>query len=95
MGFVLGCLLVGVVLLEEIERFPANGWNGIGTLARLFLFPATRRRPVFILCVGLGIFFVGFEVREVFHGRGTFNAVQGLAMFGLLLALGVRAVRKK
>lgn len=95
MGFILGCLLVGVVVLEEIERLPANGWNGMGTLFRLFLFPTTRRRPVLMLSVGLGMFFVGFEVRQVINGRGTFNPIQGLAMFGLLLALGIRAARKK
>jgi hypothetical protein len=95
MGFVLGCLLIGVVLLEEIERVQSGYWNGWRTLFGLLLLPTTRRRPVFVLCAALGCFFIAFEVRQVVTGRGTFNLMQGLAILFLLIACGVVAVKKK
>lgn len=95
MGFVLGCLLIGVVLVEEIDRVPSGQWRGLRTLIGLLLLPRTRRRPVFLLCAALGLFFIGFEVRQLLTGRGTFNLMQGLAILSLLIACGVIAVKKK
>ena len=94
MGFLLFSLLWGVVLLEEIERIPAEEWRRDG-IKKVFLLRRTRTRAAFLLALAVGAFFLWFELRLVVLGRSTFNPLQALGIAALLLVGYMYAVRKK
>lgn len=94
MGFLLCALLWGVVLLEEIERIPADEWEK-ERLRRVLLLRRTRTRPAFLLALALGAFFLYFELRMLLQGRSTFNPLQALGLAAVLFAAYLYAVNKK
>ena len=94
MGFLLFCLLWGVVLLEEIERIPMDEWRRDG-LKKAFLLRRTRTRFAFFLALAVGAFFLWFELRLIVLGRSTFNPLQALAIAALLLVGYLYAIGKK
>lgn len=94
MGFLLFCLFVGVVLLEEIERIPQDEWTRIGS-RKILLLRRTRTRPAFMLALLVGMLFFAFELWLTLRGRSTFHPLQALGLFALLCGCYVYArVRK-
>jgi hypothetical protein len=93
-GILLFSLLVGVVMLEEIERIPADEWRANG-LRHVWRLRRTRNRMAFLLALAAGAFFLWFELRQIFLGRSTFHPVQALALFGVLAACFVFALVRK
>jgi hypothetical protein len=94
MGILLFALLWGVVLLEEIERIPPEEWASDG-LRNVWRLRRTRGRIAFLLALGLGAFFLWFELRLIFVGRSTFNTLQALALGGILLGSYFHARHRK
>lgn len=94
MGILLFCLLWGVVLLEEIERIPAEEWRSDG-LRNVWRLRRTRTRAAFLLALAVGVFFLWVELFLISRGRTTFHPLQALALAAVLYGCYLYARSRK
>ena len=94
MGYWLCALLWGLVLLEEIQRIPAQEWKTEG-LKKVLLLRRTRTRTTYLLALVVGALFFYSEISKGLIDQSTFDLDQVLALGGVLWGAYLCAVSMK